>query len=75
MEYNNVMNKEIIKLEDVQKMGVLVVDDFYYIYKRNHKSFGYKKYMSLFSPEEKGFNDFLFKVKNLGDNKFIRIDD
>lgn len=68
------MSKEL-KLDDVQTMGRLAIGKVYFIYQREKPSFGFLKYLSLFSPQEKKTSqNFLFAVKYLGDEKFEKVD-
>lgn len=68
------MNKGI-KLDDVQMIGRLVIGKVYFVYQRESASFGFLKYMSLFSPQEKKTSqNFLYAVKYLGDGKFEKSD-
>jgi len=69
------MSDNLVDLSDVQKIGRLSMNQIYYIYDRGSEQFGFSKYMSLFSPKEKMTQEgFLFAVKFLGDDKFIKID-
>jgi len=66
---------DAIKLDDVQMAGRLAIGKIYFIYQRERPSFGFLKYMSLFSPKEKKTSqNFLFAVKYLGDEKFEKVD-
>lgn len=69
------MSNELADLSDVQKIGRLSMNQIYYIYQRDSEQFGFSKYMSLFSPKEKMTQEgFLFAVKFLGDDKFLKVD-
>ena len=64
-----------VKLDDVQMGGRLAIGKVYFVYQREKPSFGFLKYMSLFSPKEKKTTQkFLFAVKYLGDEKFEKLD-
>ena len=65
------MEHNIVDLSDVHKIGRLVVGRVYHVYERQTSSFGFKKYMSLFGPEESNTGtSFVMSVRYLSDDKF-----